>query len=327
MSRSARQMRLRAGALACARLNIAARERDSLAAYGMDAGSARATEERSMNRPSLSLITLAWPPGQGRERNVLTLLHDLELAGPEEMEVVVVQNGADEPLSRSLRTSRRVDRLIALPENIGVAPGWNVGATHAHGEVLVFLNEDIQLTAGWEEPALDLLERRPEVGLVGMGDPGYWRLRFVTFRPRPPGDLICVSGYSFAIRSSAWRLIGGVDPGLAPAYYEELDLAARLDSAGVGVAVAPSAKIAHRHGVSATPHTEITWAGGVITGEDAARRNHRLMVERWGRHPWLARPPLHGILYWGIVASGRARSALGAIRARLVPRSLHNPVR
>jgi GT2 family glycosyltransferase len=276
---------------------------------------------------SLSLIILAWPPGQGRERNVLTLLEDLEVAGPEEIEVVVVQNGADEPLGRSLRASRRVDRLIALPENIGVAPGWNLGASHAQGEVLMFLNEDLELTTGWEKPAIDLLERRPDVGLVGMGDPGYWRLRFVTFRHRPPGDLICVSGSSFAIRSSAWRSIGGVDPGLAPAYYEELDLAARLESAGVGVAVAPSPEIAHRHGVSATPHTEIKWTGGVITGKDAARRNHRLMVERWGRHPWLARRPLHGILYQGILLSVRARSALGEMRARLLRPSVQNPGR
>ena len=47
------------------------------------------------------------------------------------------------------------------------SPAANLGARHARGEYLVFLNNDTEVEPGWLEALLDAARSGPEVGAVG----------------------------------------------------------------------------------------------------------------------------------------------------------------
>ncbi len=51
--------------------------------------------------------------------------------------------------------------------NLGFTGAANLGARHARGEYLVFLNNDTEVEPGWLEALLDAARSGPEVGAVG----------------------------------------------------------------------------------------------------------------------------------------------------------------
>ena len=68
---------------------------------------------------------------------------------PEPHEVIVVDNGS-QPHS--------VDVTVRNPTNRGFAVACNQGARRANGDVLVFLNNDTEVQAGWLPPLLHALQ-------------------------------------------------------------------------------------------------------------------------------------------------------------------------
>jgi hypothetical protein len=71
-------------------------------------------------------------------------------------------------------------KLIVNSENVGFAAGNNIGAREACGDYLLLLNNDTLLLSD-VEPALRLIENRPEIGVVGARMCGLQRL------PAPAG--------------------------------------------------------------------------------------------------------------------------------------------
>ena len=59
------------------------------------------------------------------------------------------------------------------------------------------------------------------------------------------------SGAAIAVRTDAFRSLGGFDPRYAPAYYEDTDLAFAVREAGLRVLVQPASRVVHLEGVTA----------------------------------------------------------------------------
>ena len=81
-------------------------------------------------------------------------------------EVVVLDDASPEPASVSLAPVTGV-RIERNPENLGFLRSCNRAATLARGEMLVFLNNDTLVTAGWLDALLAVFAQRPDAGLVG----------------------------------------------------------------------------------------------------------------------------------------------------------------
>ena len=87
------------------------------------------------------------------------------------LEIIVVDNasGADDVarIKNTLaeRTLREV-KLVESAENLGFAGGCNLGAKHATGSVLAFLNNDARPAAGWVRAAVAELRAQPTVAAV-----------------------------------------------------------------------------------------------------------------------------------------------------------------
>lgn len=115
-------------------------------------------------------------------------------------EIVVVDNGSTDGTREWLAEQDRLGRLrcVINPDNLGFARGCNLGASHARGRYLLFLNNDMEVTPGWLEPLVSTLDLDPGVGVVGA------RLLFAD-------DTIQHGGVALVqVTKDGWTHIGGL---------------------------------------------------------------------------------------------------------------------
>jgi O-antigen biosynthesis protein len=199
-------------------------------------------------------------------------------------EIVVIEHGLDRAVTgheyRGVRYSGGFDFAVMN----------NLGAKTATGEVIVFLNDDVQpLSSDWLD-AMIAQAQRPEVGAVGalllypngavqhagiaLGingyaahpgretfDGGFWPWTFVT------RNVSAVTGACLAIRREVFEELGGFDPRF-PVNYNDVDLCLRARRAGYQVILEATARL--RHFESRTRKRGVTW------------EERELFAERWG---------------------------------------------
>lgn len=115
-------------------------------------------------------------------------------------EIVVVDNGSTDGTREWLALQEEAGRLrgVINPDNLGFARGCNLGASHARGRYLLFLNNDMEVTPGWLEPLVSTLDNDPGVGIAGA------RLLFAD-------DTIQHGGVALVqVAKEGWTHIGGL---------------------------------------------------------------------------------------------------------------------
>jgi GT2 family glycosyltransferase len=125
----------------------------------------RAERAGGAHRQIVSAITVMYHTGP-----VVWACLDSMLDQPELRELIVVINGAADDVRARLMRRATEDgriRLIDPGKNVGFAPGCNLGASAASGELLAFINPDCNLSAGTLAAVRDVLARRPKAWLVG----------------------------------------------------------------------------------------------------------------------------------------------------------------
>jgi hypothetical protein len=198
------------------------------------------------------------------------------------MEIVVVDNASTDGSGRMVQEEFREVVLIEPGQNTGYARGNNLAFSAAHGEWLLTLNPDTEVQAGALDAALEVLNRDPRAGCVGVrlvgtdgrvqqsvrGFPSFvgilgdvLRLRcgpFDSYRlsrfdyereqpaPQPMGTFLL-------FRREALESIG--DPKRPfdeafPIFFNEVDLLYRLQQAGWTCIYTPRASVVHLGGQS-----------------------------------------------------------------------------
>lgn len=218
--------------------------------------------------PELSGVVVHWRDEAG--------LADLFAAWPRDprFELVVVDNGSDEPLP-ALPPGVR-GRIVTPGANRGFAGGANLGAREAEAPLLLILNPDARPEAGALEALLRGFAAHPEAAgmvprLAGEGGapqvawqlkplPGPARLALEALflpaargpkREPPPGAPVeQPAAAALALRRRDWEAVGGMDEGFHPAWFEDVDLARRLRATGRRLLYWPAARF--RHGLGAT---------------------------------------------------------------------------
>jgi len=83
-----------------------------------------------------------------------------------DLEIVAVDNASEDGSAEFLAERYPQVRLVRLDRNTGFAGACNVGLGAAHGDVLVLLNQDTQVQAGWLAALVAVLGQ-DRVGIAG----------------------------------------------------------------------------------------------------------------------------------------------------------------
>ncbi len=178
--------------------------------------------------------------------------------------VVVVDNGSEDDSVAMLRERFPQVELIALAENIGFGRALNLAVERVPGDPLIFLNNDVECEPGFLATLLGGLEdgvssvaavlvQRDEPELIdsaGVMVEGDTLMAFDYLHGQNVDRLASAApplgptGGAALIRHDAFKAVGGFDERIF-VYYEDVDLALRMRTAGHRCVLAPDARALH----------------------------------------------------------------------------------
>jgi GT2 family glycosyltransferase/glycosyltransferase involved in cell wall biosynthesis/tetratricopeptide (TPR) repeat protein len=249
-----------------------------------------AASKRAPSKPLPPLVSIIIPAfnHQDLTRQCLASLQACTPAPP--CEIIVVDNGSTDGTIQFLKGEEQAGRLRAIlnPENAGFARACNQGARAARADLLLFLNNDTQVTSGWLG-ALTKALRRPQTGIAGAkllyadGRIQHAGIGFVGEVPDHPHrhapadapevnqfrELDMVTGACLMIRRDLFLQLAGFDESYRNGV-EDIDLCLRVRAAGWKVVYQPAAVVIH------------------LEGQSAGRFNHvadnlKIFFDRWGK--------------------------------------------
>lgn len=220
----------------------------------------------------LSVVILNWNGRAHLERYLPSVV--AHTSG--DAEVVVADNGSTDDSLQWLRLNYPEVRVVRLDRNYGFAGGYNRALREIEAEYYLLLNSDVEVTEGWWQPLVELLDAEPDVAVVApkllsdarreefeyagasggfidyLGYP-FCRGRILSCVERDEGqyddrrDIFWASGAAMCCRSEVFHSIGGFDDDFF-AHMEEIDLQWRMQLAGWRIMVEPRAKVYHLGG-------------------------------------------------------------------------------
>ena len=194
-------------------------------------------------------------------------------------ERIVVDNASSDATCEAVRAVPGT-QVLANPDNRGFAAAANQGARAARGDLLLFLNPDVQaqpgalaaLRATAANTSAGALAGRlldstgaTQVGFtfrrlptlatalaetlllnrVWPGNPFNRRFRCVDFDYERPAEIEQPAGACLLVKRRAWESLGGFDPRFFPLWFEDVDLCRRLRQAGGTILYEPQARFVH----------------------------------------------------------------------------------
>ena len=188
-------------------------------------------------------------------------------------EVIIADNGSTDDSIDFLRKNYPSLRLIQMDKNHGFAEGYNRAIAQINAEYYVLLNDDVEVTAGWIDKVVDLMDSDRSIAIAQpkllmfddrsrfeyaggaggfidkLGYP-FCRGRIFSTMEYDEGqyndtrEVFWASGAAMFVRASVWREIGGLD-GDFFAHMEEIDFCWRAKMKGYKVVACSDAQVFH----------------------------------------------------------------------------------
>lgn len=151
-------------------------------------------------------------------------------------------------------------------QNTHYLKNCNHAARVARGDFVLFLNNDVQVTANWLAPLVDIFRRQPACAAAGpriLYASGHLQEAGVLIEPDCGAAMLGLnddpdlaryrfdrrvdycSGAALIFRRSVWEEIGGYDESLAPAYCEDMEICLRLHARGQEVWYVHGSTVVH----------------------------------------------------------------------------------
>lgn len=216
-------------------------------------------------------------------------LASLEAHTPIPHNIFVVDNASTDGSADWLK-AQESDRVhVHLSEsNLGVPGGRNrllkLILPHLPEDgLIVFLDNDIEVSGGWMDEALQTFDDEPEVGIVGaMGHPILIEGEERTLYPMPedggPVDVVS-GGFACWVRSDAAWEVGRFDEKLGKFWHEDDDYCVRAHQLGYGVSVVPNEHLVHHEHQSGVAHA--------TTANRASLENQSYLIRKWRERGWV----------------------------------------
>ncbi len=220
----------------------------------------------------LSVVILNWNGRRHLERYLPSVVAHTE----GDAEVVVADNGSTDDSLQWLRLNYPDVRVIRLDRNYGFAGGYNRALREVESEYVLLLNSDVEVTAGWWQPLVEVLDTESDVAAVApklladmertkfeyagaaggfidyLGYP-FCRGRILSNVEEDRGqyddrrDIFWASGAAMCCRREVFESLGGFDEDFF-AHMEEIDLQWRMQLAGWRIVVEPKSVVYHLGG-------------------------------------------------------------------------------
>ncbi|MDQ0377302.1 glycosyltransferase [Amycolatopsis thermophila] len=218
--------------------------------------------------PLVSVILVNYRGAEHTINCLRALREDLDYPN---LEVLVVDNASGGDDVARIKSAAGDATVIESDTNTGFAGGCNLGAKHARGSVLAFLNNDARPDAAWAKAAVEVLRAEPAVAAVaskvldwdGTGvdfvdagltwfGMGYKRhaggplADVATGEHEVAKDVLFATGSAMFVRAEVFRALDGFDERFFM-FYEDVDLGWRLNLRGWRVRYVPESVAYHRH--------------------------------------------------------------------------------
>ena len=193
-------------------------------------------------------------------------------------EIIVADNGSYDESITILKEKFPSVRLILLEKNYGFAEGYNIAISQTDAEYTVLLNSDVEVTEGWLEAPLGVLDTdksvaavQPKIraqrnkeyfeyagaagGFIDIYGYPYCRGRVMSVVEKDLGqydtqaDVLWATGACLFIRTDVYNKEGGLDPRFF-AHQEEIDMCWRLRSRGYRIVCTPKSVVYHVGGAT-----------------------------------------------------------------------------
>lgn len=202
-------------------------------------------------------------------------------------EIIVVDNGSTDATPEFLGSAKLAEilgrhatkglQVITNETNLGYGPACNQGIDAAGGEVLCFLNNDVEVTPGWLPGLLRYMDD-PVVGAVGpMSNnvSGPQNVATNEYVPTPyPLPLHRLVGHCLLVRKSILDEIGGFDTRFKNAF-EDDDLSMRIYLKRKTLLAARDVFVFHHGSATFRTYPE------TLPYDKILKENHQLFLDKW----------------------------------------------
>jgi GT2 family glycosyltransferase len=189
------------------------------------------------------------------------------------IKIIVADNASTDDSVPFLQTSYPQVQVISIPRNLGYAGGYNYAMRHITATYAVLLNSDVEVTAQWLQPLVQLAEQQPNIAAIQPTILSQQHKNYFEYAGAA-GGFIDALGYPFArgrifdtleqnheqytqnipvfwasgaalfIRTAVFKEVGGFDESFF-AHQEEIDLCWRLQLAGYQVWASGQSMVYH----------------------------------------------------------------------------------
>jgi len=231
----------------------------------LPAQAVQAAEPTHPAQPSVSIIVIAF----NNRHYIDACLQSLCAQAYDNYEIIVVDNASSDGSADYVEAHYPTVRLIRSAANLGFGGGNNLGARHATGDYLVFINMDTVVHQHWLTPLVQTLQDNPDIGMAtskillldspdrintcgntihiaGFGYLRGWMAPSDSFNRA--SDVPSVSGAAFVMPTALFRQLDGFDEAFNPAYVEDTDLSWRVRLLGYRIRYVPQSLVYHDYG-------------------------------------------------------------------------------
>lgn len=227
------------------------------------------TVEEKDSAASVAIVILNWNGKNFLEKFLPSVTASTYL----NKRIIVADNASTDDSLDFLKIHYPSVEIIIHSKNEGFAKGYNDALAQVDTDYYVLLNSDVEVTPGWIEPVIELMEKNGSIGTCQPKILNYANRQYFEYAGACGGWLDCL-GYPFArgrvfneiekdmgqydeaqpcfwatgaamfVRADMYHILGGLDEYFF-AHQEEVDFCWRMQLAGYKVYVQPASVVYH----------------------------------------------------------------------------------
>jgi len=220
--------------------------------------------------PKIAIVILNW---NGAKLLKQFLPSIVSFSNNDSTQIIVADNGSTDSSPELIRNEFPEVRLLELNQNFGFARGYNEALKQIEADYFVILNSDVEVTSGWLDSPIKLMESNQEIAAVQPKILSYHQKTHFEYAGAAGGfidrygypfcrgrifneleadtgqydqttEIFWASGACMFVRASQFRKAGGFDADFW-AHMEEIDLCWRLKNKGLKVVFTPESTVYH----------------------------------------------------------------------------------